>query len=151
MISSSELGSAIGAAIGTEILFFPITYLVLKDRFKLRRPNGAWLPFLYGIGSVVLLVLLGFKSNNKSEEWVILFDILAVVVNAIILKLTYSGNEPQEVSKNIVESNGKKGNSELMIYASEGDIENAKETPNKSTKSGAGALMTKAISMKVER
>ena len=121
MSIAAELGSACGAALATEIIFFPVTYIALKKLFNLRKPNGSWLPFLYGVAVFIVLNLLGVKSN--SQVGVIIIDIVAIIVNAIILKFTYSGNESPQVNG---KRSDKGGNTELMVYASEGDIQNAK-------------------------
>lgn len=92
-----EVAMAIGAGLGSAVIFFPLTYLAMYKQFKFRGKFGsAWRPFLSSVLALVVLSLLGLSPDTKTISGLMMVFALPITVCALILFFTY--REPPEAN-----------------------------------------------------
>lgn len=82
---------ALGSGIGTAVIFFPVTYLAMREQFTFRGGLGkAGLPFFYSVVALAILQIFGVSfSPTDSVFGLLMFIVVPICVCALILYFSY--------------------------------------------------------------
>jgi hypothetical protein len=89
------IAGALGGALGSATIFFPVTYFAMKGQFKLKPLGGMWKEFGISIVGIAVLHLFGLGlGGGQQESWVemMTFIVLPIVVSAAVLVRSSKNN-----------------------------------------------------------
>ena len=86
---SQQIAFAVGSALVTTVICFPMTYLAMHKQFKLRGKIGSWKPFLSSLFALATMELFGLSPDTNSIAGTMMFLVVPITVCGLILYFTY--------------------------------------------------------------